>query len=61
MPVQTHISIPSIGLISKALLERASKQLEMENDKKNMNKEMLTDILMVVLLVAGPVLMALVL
>jgi hypothetical protein len=34
MPDQTHFSIPSISLTSKALVESAFKSLKMENEKK---------------------------
>jgi hypothetical protein len=61
MPLQTHISFPSFSLTSKALHESAFKKLKMEIDRKNMiNKEMVIDICMLVLLTIVPILLALV-
>jgi hypothetical protein len=61
MPFQTHISFPSFSLTSKALRESVFKKLKMKSDKKNMiNKEMVTDILMLILLTVAPILIALI-
>ena len=59
MPVQTHVSLPFIGLTLKALCESAFKSLKMEIDKKNMNREILNDMLMLGLLFVAPILLAL--
>ncbi|HEU5164317.1 MAG TPA: hypothetical protein VFU29_02185 [Chitinophagaceae bacterium] len=56
MPVQTHISIPSICLTSKHSRGNAFYK------KKNMiNKEMITDLLMLALLTIVPAVLVLVL
>ena len=62
MPDQSHFSIPSISLTSKHSRKSAFKSLEMENDKKNViNKEMITDILMLALLTIVPIVLVLIL
>ena len=59
MPFQTHISFPFFSLTSKAPHKSAFKKLKMESDRKNMvNKEMVTDILMIALLAIAIIILA---
>ena len=61
MHVQTHTSFPSFNLTSKALSGCTFKKLKMESSRKKMiNKEMVTDILMLVSLTVAPILLALI-
>lgn len=59
MHVQTQTSFPSFDLTSIALRGCALKELKMESDRKNIiNKEMVADILMLVLVTVAPILIA---
>ena len=61
MALQTHISFSSVSLTSKAHSPSAFDKSKMESDRKNMiNKEMVIDRLMLVLLAVAPILLALV-
>jgi hypothetical protein len=61
MHVQTQTSFPSFNLTSKGLRGCAFKKLKIESDGKNMiNKEIVTDILMLVSLTVAPILLALI-
>ena len=59
MSVQTHVSVPSISLISTEPRVNAVEQLKVEIDKKNKNKEMFIDMLMLALLFVAPILLTL--
>jgi hypothetical protein len=60
MPDQSHFSFSSISLTLKALPGSVFKMIKMDNDKKNMiNKEMVTDILMLTVLIVAPILLVL--
>jgi len=61
MSDQSYFSLPSFSLSSKHSVRVLFKKLKMESDRKYMiYKEMVIDILMLVLLTVAPILLALI-
>jgi hypothetical protein len=61
MPLKTPISFPAFGLASKGLGKSVLKKSRTESNGKNMiNKEMIIDIVELVLLTIAPILIALI-